>query len=356
MQHSVSSFVSSLKELKPRDLGISSYSRKSLRRTLSAAEFYTEIYLFCLDKALALCSMSPQDMTIVDYGGGHGLLSILAKQIGFGRVIYVDNNPDALQTVSALSERIGFRPDTILEGDATTLKTWCSENGVRPDMVLGMDVIEHIYVLDEFFAQLHEISPSMGMIFTTASNPYNKRVVRRLHRAMQSDELGTTMKKGFWKMRRDHIRKLHHDMSDNELDYWADNTRGLVLADVERAVEARSPNLLFDKFNTCDPVSGSWTERLLPAEDYRQLLNPYGYTMAILPGRYNEHRRGPKAWISRCYNRRIDKVDLNKVLEVSRNGKDQTVRKGGLRMRQRRRYCKSLKVAPFIYLIVRHER
>lgn len=336
MQQAIATLLNELKDMRLRDLQISSYSRKALKRTLDAAQYYLEIYNKSLDKVLRLCSMSPSEMTIVDYGGGHGLLSILAKHVGFGRVIYVDNSTDAFRTVGVLSQILGGGPDVMLQGDFKALAEWCGKNGVRPDALLGMDVIEHIYVLDSFFCTLHGISPNMKMVFTTASTPFNKRVVRKLHRVMRKDELGTPMTKGFRQMRYDHIKKLNPDMPDHLLSRWADDTRGLTYGDLERAVESQSPNLLLDKYNTCDPATGSWTERILPIDDYRQLLASYRYDLLVLPGRYNEYRRGPKAWVSRHYNRKIDKAPEEEP-------------KG---FRQRRRMRKALKVAPYIYLIV----
>lgn len=336
MTQVISVLLSDIKNLHLRDLQISSYSRKSLKRTLDAARYYLEIYNNSLNHVLQLCQKSPEEVTIVDYGGGHGLLSILAKRIGFGRVIYVDNSTDAFRTVGVLSEMLGGGPSVMLNGDARTLADWCGEKGVIPDALLGMDVIEHIYVLDSFFCSLHQVSPRMKMVFTTASTPYNQRVVRKLHKVMQKDELGTTRNKGFWQLRFDHIKELHPDMPERMLSQWADDTRGLTYADLERAVESQSPNLLLDKYNTCDPATGSWTERILPVDDYRQILAPYGYELLVLPGRYNEYRKGPKAWMSRHYNRRIDKAP--------------TVEPSGFVKRRRMR--KALKVAPFIYLIV----
>lgn len=323
-------------ELKPRELDISSYSRKALRRTLDAAEYYLEIYREALDMALSMCACPPDQASIVDYGGGHGLLSILAKMLGFKQVIYVDTNPDAVKTMHELSSRLGYAPDVVVQGGSDMLLRWCAEKDVRPDVLLAMDVIEHIYVLDDFFSDLHAISPNIRMVFTTASNPYNKRVVRRLQKAMDNDEKGHRLKKGFWQMRRDYIKKLYPDMPERLLDFWADNTRGLIYKDVARAVESQSPNLLLDTHNTCDPVTGSWTERILPELDYRQLLQPYGYELLVLPGRYNEHRHGPKAWASRHYNSRIDKAP-------------KTAAEG---FGQRRRLRRALKMAPFIFLIV----
>ena len=328
--------ATALADINPRKMDLPAPNRAALKRTLDAAEYYLDIYRGGLERVLAMCGKSPDEITIVDYGGGHGLLSALAKKLDFRNVIYVDYDVEALTTARLVGDALGVKPDVMLQGDATTLRDWCRENGVTPDALLAMDVIEHIYVLDDFFGRLYEISPRMKMVFTTASNPYNSRVVRRLRKAMQADEIGTTVKKGFWQMRRDYIQKLQPEMSDRELDYWADNTRGLIYSDVERAVEAQSPNLLLDPDNTCNPATGSWTERILPVDDYRQLLIPYGLKLTVLPGRYNEHRRGPKLWASRHYNRTIDKAP---------DGEPRG-------MRERRRYRKALSVAPFIYLYV----
>ncbi len=304
------------------------------------SKYYIDIYRSSLERVAALSSQSgtptsPDNMVVVDFGGGHGMLSILAKQMGFGRVVYIDRNPDAQKSLAQLSEHFGTKPDVILQGDAETLKTWCRENGETPDALLAMDVIEHIYVLDEFFSALHDISPQMNMLFTTASTPYNKRVVRRLHHAMNLDEFGHDGKKGFRTLRREHIQQLHPDMSNKQLDYWAENTRGLIYEDVERAVDAQTPNLLRDPYNTCDPETGSWTERILPVEDYLQILLPYGYSLHVFPGRYNIHRNGPKEWASKYYNSIIDKAPQNEP-----EGR-----------RERCNFNKALKVAPFIYLI-----
>ncbi|MCR5193773.1 MAG: methyltransferase domain-containing protein [Bacteroidales bacterium] len=334
--NSIKNFVNRLASIDTAASSMTDYCRVSLNRTLNAAEYYVEIYHNSLEKCLELASLSPEEMTIVDYGGGHGLLSAYAKSLGFGRVVYVDINPEAVRMAEQLFEMIGLRPDDIITGDVPQLIEWCHTSGVTPNALVSIDVIEHIYVLDDFFGAIHSLSPQMKMVFTTASTPYNSRVVRNLHKAMQADELGTTTRKGFWQKRRDYIQTVWDDMSERELDYWADNTRGLTYDDVKRAVESRSPNLLCDDYNTCDPATGSWTERILPEEDYRQLLLPYGWSLDVKPGHYNVHRRGLKAIASRRNNKVISMAPTN-----SPRG-----------FRQRRRYKRALSVAPFIYLMV----
>ena len=334
--NSIKNFVNRLASIDTAASSMTDYCRVSLNRTLNAAEYYVEIYHNSLEKCLELASLSPEEMTIVDYGGGHGLLSAYAKSLGFGRVVYVDINPEAVRMAEQLFEMIGLRPDDIITGDVSQLIEWCHASEVTPNALVSIDVIEHIYVLDDFFGAIHSLSPQMKMVFTTASTPYNSRVVRNLHKAMQADELGTTTRKGFWQKRRDYIQTVWDDMSERELDYWADNTRGLTYDDVKRAVESRSPNLLCDDYNTCDPAIGSWTERILPEEDYRQLLLPYGWSLDVKPGHYNVHRRGLKAIASRRNNKVISMAPTN-----SPRG-----------FRQRRRYKRALSVAPFIYLMV----
>ncbi len=331
-----------LQQLSQMDLSvldISAYSRNALNRMLAAVEFYLDIYRASLERVLACGNRTPSETTIVDYGGGHGLLSILAKRLGFGQVIYIDYNPDAVQTVQQLSRWLGTQPDVVLQGNVDVLEKWCQTNRVCPQALLSIDVIEHIYVLDDFFAALHRISSQMTMLFTTASTPYNRRVVRRLHRAMELDEQGMPGKMGFYDMRREYIKNFQNDMPDKLLDYWAANTRGLIFDDIRRAVEAQSPNLLLDPYNTCDPRTGSWTERILPVGDYQQLLSAYGYKLLILPGFYNTYRRGPKAWASRHYNKIICRAP-------------QHAPQG---LRQRRQMKRALCKAPFIYLIITPE-
>ena len=75
-----------LAQLNVNQLPVSEYSRTALKRVLDAAEYYLDIYRNSLERTLAMCDKSPDQMTIVDYGGGHGLLGILAKKLDFARV------------------------------------------------------------------------------------------------------------------------------------------------------------------------------------------------------------------------------------------------------------------------------
>ena len=282
------------------NLPISDYSRRYILRMLPVMQYYESIYDKCLDMVLAGLEKPLGDVVMVDYGGGHGFLSFQAKRRGIGQVIYVDFNPKAVQTVNAISDELGYGPDVVLCGDSKVLKDWCKKEQEMPDVVMGMDVIEHIYCLDDFFAELHAINPMLRMLFTTGSNPYNKRVCRRLRKVMKKDE------ELFRGIRQDFITKQFPTLTEKQVDYWAVNTRGLNFDDIYRAVDSEVPNLLNDRYNTCDPSTGSWTERILEIEAYQDLLNPYMWQLHVEKGFYNESRGGIKGCASRLINRFVD--------------------------------------------------
>ncbi len=292
-----------LKQIDYTQLGISDNSYRYIARLLPYLDYYFEIYRHMLDEMLAALGRPAESLTLVDYGGGHGFFSLYMKERGVGRVVYVDYNPAAVQTAQAVSRAAGLQPDVMLQGDARTLRQWCEEHSLMPDGLIGLDVIEHIYTLDEFFGDLYAAAPSLAMLFSTASNPYNHRLVSRLHRVMRNDELGTATKPGFLQLRRQYIAEHFPDFNDKELDYWAANTRGLVYADVERAVRSHSPNLLRDPYNTCDPATGSWTERLLSLEEYRGLVQPYNSDVYLTNGFYDVGSRKMGRGLRRLLNR-----------------------------------------------------
>ncbi len=291
--------IEELKKLDPATLEISDYNKRYLERMRPDWDFYQEIYSHCLDIVAANLEKPIEEATIVDYGGGHGVLSIMAKERGFGQVIYIDNNKKCVETAGVLTDRLGIGPDVMLEGEATELCKWSRRDEVNIDYLLGMDVIEHIYCLDDFFSSLMKINPRMGMIFTTGSTPYNKKVMKRLRKIMINDE------QTYRSLRNEYIRASFPDLTEKEIDYWTENTRGLIYQDISRAIESSSPNILSDPYNTCDPRNGNWTERILPISNYEQLLKQYHHNLTVESGFHNTHRKGLKGRLSRWQNKLI---------------------------------------------------
>src|SRR5574344_2968296 len=149
-----SALARQLRALNYDALPISDYNLRYIRRLLPALDYYLDIYSRGLKMMLSRVSKPPQELTLVDYGGGHGFLSLLAKQQGFRQVVYTDYNPDAVATIQTITDHLGFGPDVMLCGDIEVLRQWCERENEVPDIVMGMDVIEHIYCLDDFFSNL----------------------------------------------------------------------------------------------------------------------------------------------------------------------------------------------------------
>jgi hypothetical protein len=272
-------------------LPISDYNKAYIRRIGPVLPYYMEIYARCLSYGVRSVDSPLSDITVVDYGGGCGFLSILARAVGFGRVIYIDLNPLSVEAVGIIGREAGIVPSLILEGDSSTLVTWCREQNIRPHLLISTDVIEHIYNLQPFFADLHSLNPAMQMVFTTASTPYNPVVKRRLHRFMQACETGSLENPNYFTRRKQFILDNYPQLSAEKTELWAINTRGLIFTDMRRAIETgRLPHPI-DTYNTCDPETGNWAERILPISAYEQITAPYGYNLSVSKGFYNTGRR-----------------------------------------------------------------
>lgn len=283
--------ASDLRAIDFQKLDISEYSRNYILRMMPSIDYYLQIYGSCIRKVLCEIGRPASELAVVDYGGGHGFLSCLLKKMGFGKVIYIDFNPLAVNAVKIIGKTLGYGPDETLEGGSDVLREWCAKSGVAPQILFGMDVIEHVYRLDLFFSDLVAINPCMRMIFTTGSTPYNPMVGRRLRKVMVSDELGPN---GFLAQRRVRIAQHFPNLDEDMLDYWAAQTRGLTFADTISAVENGRAKLPADPYNTCDPETGSWTERILPLKEYQHIVEACGLQVSVGSGFYNTHRSGAK--------------------------------------------------------------
>jgi Ribosomal protein L11 methylase len=295
-----------LSEINYEQLPASDCNEQYLSRERPAYIFFLMIYSYCIKKGIQKSRVPLSDITMIDFGGGSGFLSLFAKKLGVGNVIYVDIDPLSVETVTLLKDKTGIGPDTIIHGDADCLATWCLEKNVSPDLLIATDVIEHVYNLDILFGELIRINSHMRMLFTTASTPYNPYVKRRLHRMMDADEYGTAETPNYYTKRLLYIKQRFTTLSDREVKDWALKTRGLVYADIDNAVEKNLNPQTLGVHNTCDPETGNWTERILPVRYYRNLLSKREYTVSVYKGFYNDRRSQKwKSIACQCINQLI---------------------------------------------------
>ncbi len=275
-------------------LPISNYNKNYINRLTPALFYSLEIYTCCLQEGLSKCNKKTEDLIFIDYGSESGFLSMLAKEIGIGKVIYIDLNKNSAETVRLLQHETEVGPDIILQGDSNILAEWCKENKIKPDLLIATDVIEHIYNLSVFFQELININNQMEMIFTTASSPYNPYTKSRLRRFMQRCETGRLAKPNYYAKRADYIKKKFPELSKKDIKRWAVRTRGLIYEDIHKAISLNERPLLLDAYNTCNPETGNWADRILLIRDYQDLVTAYDYNVEVKKGFYNTIR--PKQW------------------------------------------------------------
>lgn len=293
------------------DLHLEEYQKSYLNKLLIYKDYFLRIYAGVLNLVLSKTTKAREDIFLVDYGAGNGLFGLFAGYCGLGKIVQVDTSPEFIESQQALSKALGIVIAENLKGDYEMLRKFHSQ---PPDMVIGTDVIEHIYDLDKFFSTLRELNSNLIIAFTTASNDRNWWKKRKLMHMQQKDEWeGYDMTNGnesylpFRVVRKNIILDQLPDVGDSGLEKLITHTRGLRKDDIIKACDLYSekkilPLLISHPTNTCDPVSESWTERFLSFEEYHSLFDQYGFELTIENGFYNGYQKNFKGFMLKLLN------------------------------------------------------
>ncbi len=288
------------------------YCRNYLEHLIANRAYYLRIYTHLFLKALNKTHKTLSEISLVDFGCGNGLMGIFLKYCGAKKVVLLDSDPLFVQAARQLSKQLGIAIDEFHNGDEKLLTTLS-----MPDMILATDVIEHIYNLDATFRLIKTINPKMITGFTTASNPHNKRKIKKLMALQMKDELeggvtaegdlGHTPHRAFLEMREHIIQNLQLNLSDNEVKNLASLTRGQRKDDIQKTVEYYMKNKILPTAsdhpsNTCDPYTGNWTEKILTIHAYQNIYNKNGFYLDLYPGFYNQFSKGVKAQLAKGIN------------------------------------------------------
>jgi hypothetical protein len=199
--------------------------------------------------------------------------------------------------------------DGFISGDMAAVLEYFSAENTMPDILLSTDVIEHIYDLEDLFQQLQRLNPCLISVFTTASNPFNFKKVKELHRVQHQDEwvgYGHLSKEelhekgyaalSFFEQRKQIIRNTYTQIPEPVITILARLTRGKMVNDILSSVDdyiktGIMPYPPSDVHWVCDPSTGSWTERILPLRAYRELMHRAGFSLYWYNGFYNPHSK-----------------------------------------------------------------
>lgn len=288
-----------LLKVNPTTVSENAYAISYLTDLISHCKHYLKIYSVVLEKALE--NKNVANTALLDFGTGNGLLAIFAKFCGVKYVFASDVNSDFIEAAKKLSHQLNIEIDGWIIGNENALIDYFADTKI--DVVVGTDVIEHIYNLDHFFKVLLQLNSSIISVFTTASVAENFFKSRKLKQLQIKDELEDSNAfqasynnefagQSFLEIRKKIIAAYHPALAENEIEKLAIATRGLIKNDIELVVNNylvnhKIPNTILHATNTCDPITGSWTERLLTVNEYRKIYLASNMQLSVFNGFYN---------------------------------------------------------------------
>lgn len=294
-------------------LDISDYNKKRLGHHLQNLQSDLQTYVFILAWALHNIGKPLRDCVVLNYGGGIGLLAMLAKEAGVRIVAYNDNYDVSCRDAEVIAKRIGNISDYYIHGEIDELSMYLRGEKISCDAIVSYGVIEHIYDVKTFLSRLTELSAeNLTVVLGSGANPWNPLVRRRLMKTQRmlenvdrKKEVGHRERdclEAYLKVRIKMISKMTPQLSVDIIDQLARLTRGLKESDirpqVDRYVEAgQFPQGPDHPTNTCNPYTGDRANNLVHPGAFKSLLSRAGFSTHVMPGYYGGSQFGMKRLI-----------------------------------------------------------
>ena len=307
-KHYIPVFEEKLDAVDIQSLSIAPYCQRYLKHLQHHSKYYLSIYAAVLEKVKKESSTPIIDMHLLDYGAGNGLLGLFAKFCGFGKVSINDIDESFLSASQVLAKQMNLDIQHFILGDLDDVKK--VELPEKIDALVATDLIEHIYDLDVFVASMASLNPDLISVFTTGSNPENYFKVRSLMKLQNLDEydggkeedallFGHDAHESYLKIRENIIKDFAPELDENIILKLAKLTRGKNKSDIINAVKKfqatkELPLLINHLSNTCNPETGSWTERLMPISTYKSIFQHHQFKLSVSSGFYNHYQPGIK--------------------------------------------------------------
>ncbi len=292
-------------------LNVSAYSKKYFKDYQRKLKYSLQACSFILMHALHKSGKEIKNATIVDYGAGTGVLAMLAKEVGFGKVIYNDIYDISCKDAETIAIKALAQANDYVCGDINALQTFFKSNNQYCDIIVSRNVIEHIYSLENYFKVLSDFQKQeLTLFFATTANIKNPLTVWYTQRIQRMLEFkGMTTKWGkerdslkpYLLSRKEIIKAQFTHLSASETDQLAIETRGLIKEEIIEFTKdfINSGTLkksLISGCNTCDPNTGNWAEHLVAIEKYNELFVKNGFDFKVVNGFYNTNYS--KKWLN----------------------------------------------------------
>jgi len=252
---------------------------------------------YIVGRTIGESSKPLSDMVLVEYGGGRGLHSLLARQLGVGTVVYNDIDHDKCELAKAIAGELGLQADHYVCGDIDALVQLLEVHRIEADAITSYDVLEHIYDIDHFLERLHSIcNRDAVMMLCSGANmfwyPFAKHAAK-MQKEVEHVGLEEYCIGGCLKERTKIIREFAPSLSEDEIQRLGIHTRGLMSRDIVREVDrylqsGQVPRLIEHPTNVCNPYTGNWAERSLNPYYLAERLSYAGFDSTVLPMPFEE--------------------------------------------------------------------
>ena len=298
-------------------LDISEYNQRYLGGKIKNIDRQLDLYGNILTLCFLHKPLTIQQSVFVDYGGGSGILSYLAKELGIDKVIYIDIYDKSCNDVKIISNMLELPIDHVICGDVGDLISFVTKNSIIIDSIASYDVLEHIYDVGGHFKNLASLGYRFRVVYGSGANCKNPRIVHDLKKKQIMAENENREKiwghkerdslLAYYNIRKDIISSYSPDLKSNEINLIAEKTRGLIESDIKKCVDEfkQTGYVSYSNkhpTNTCDPYTGNWCEHLIEPEWLENILLKYGYSVKILGGYYHSTASRPKKFIANMIN------------------------------------------------------
>lgn len=294
------SFIQKLRSIDADAITDDLLVKNYLNKLIDEQVYVVKIYSWVLQNVMLQTKLPLHQISFLDFGCGNGLFAMYAKHCGIKKVYGCDFNKSFIVAARVLANEMDIKVDDWFVCNEDELFNKC--NHLQLDIIAGTDVIEHIYNLDIFFANIQSINPNIITAFTTASVYENYFKRKSLYKLMYQDEyvgsniLEATAKDeyaglAYFNIRHKIISKAFPTLQNEEIIQLAKATRGLWKNDIIKQVQQYftskiMPKQMINKHNTCDPISGNFTERMLQLKEYKTLYANYSFKLITKTGFY----------------------------------------------------------------------
>ena len=287
-------------------IAISSYMKHYFGGYVQYLSGTLQRYSYLLKLAIGELNLPLENMVFLDYGGGSGILSLLAKEVGIGFVAFNDFYESSCQDARLIAQHLNLEADIYISGDIDQVIQTFKREGIKQcTSIASYDVIEHIYNIDYFLSHVTELmAPRSLMVMQTTANPrnpfinYQRKKYQKLleyhDRTGDSGNKESDSLKAYFTLRQEIIKEYAQgQLNDREVVNLSKATRGLRIDDIQKIVDdylkfKTIPQPLSHPTNTCDPLTGNWAEHLLNPAYFVKMLEKQKLSVEILSGYYSD--------------------------------------------------------------------